>query len=321
MSTTIHNNSPIRPMLFKDRRVIMLFVEKCIVNINRAALTFQDVEGRKEIPIGQLAVLFLGVGTSITAEAIKLCAENNVVVIWCATGVTSFYAHGNSIGRSGVIIGRQSSLHSLPLERNKVARKMFLMRFPDETEASLIKLSSEQLRSKEGTRVRKAYIEQASKYGLQWEKRISRMDSIADDDLLNKAITLGTSNLYGLVHSLTVAIGASPALGFVHEGHALSFVYDIADLYKTELVVPTVFALLAKYKDLMGEQELADSLDKLIRIEMREMFRREKLVMRIVKDIKGLLLLDEDMIFNEADIVFLWGKDGLVSSGTNWGNE
>lgn len=38
--------------------------------------------------------------------------------------------------------------------------------------------------------------------------------------------------LYGVVHSVIVALGCSPALGFVHVDHERSFVYDIADLYK-----------------------------------------------------------------------------------------
>lgn len=37
-----------------------------------------------------------------------------------------------------------------------------------------------------------------------------------------------------------------PGLGFVHIGHSLSFVYDIADLYKAEITIPIAFRLAAE---------------------------------------------------------------------------
>lgn len=38
--------------------------------------------------------------------------------------------------------------------------------------------------------------------------------------------------LYAVCQAAIVSLGYSPALGFVHTGKQLSFVYDIADLYK-----------------------------------------------------------------------------------------
>ena len=49
----------------------------------------------------------------------------------------------------------------------------------------------------------------------------------------------------GLAQAAILTAGYSPAIGFIHTGKALSFVYDIADLYKVELIVPLVFELIA----------------------------------------------------------------------------
>ena len=38
-----------------------------------------------------------------------------------------------------------------------------------------------------------------------------------------------------------LAAGYAPAIGFLHTGKPLSFVYDIADLFKFETVVPEAF--------------------------------------------------------------------------------
>lgn len=53
------------------------------------------------------------------------------------------------------------------------------------------------------------------------------------------------SCLYGIVHSVVVALGCAPGLGFVHTSHDRSFVYDVADLYKAEIVVTAAFDVVA----------------------------------------------------------------------------
>ena len=48
-----------------------------------------------------------------------------------------------------------------------------------------------------------------------------------------------------MCHAAIVAAGYSAGLGFIHTGKMLSFVYDVADLYKTETTVPLAFRLAA----------------------------------------------------------------------------
>ena len=52
------------------------------------------------------------------------------------------------------------------------------------------------------------------------------------------------------------ALGLSPGLGFIHVGHDCSFVYDIADLYKSEVVIPVAFQVASEEpEDLRGSSE------------------------------------------------------------------
>ncbi|MDI5821544.1 hypothetical protein MJI95_22790, partial [Salmonella enterica subsp. enterica serovar Kentucky] len=45
---------------------------------------------------------------------------------------------------------------------------------------------------------------------------------------------------YGVTEAAILAAGYAPAIGFVHTGKPLSFVYDIADIIKFETVVHAI---------------------------------------------------------------------------------
>ena len=63
-------------------------------------------------------------------------------------------------------------------------------------------------------------------------------------DPINRALSAANACLYGVCHAGILSAGYSAALGFVHTGKMLSFVYDIADLYKTEMTIPVLSGLL-----------------------------------------------------------------------------
>lgn len=306
----------IAPAFMKDRRVLFIAVERCIIHQNRYALTFQDFSGKIEIPAGQIAVLMLASGTSISSQAVRICAEMGVTIIWTAGGATSYYAHGSPISKSSRIISRQALLHSNLKERTDVSRKMFNLRFPDITYEDLKKYSIEQLRAKEGARVKAAYRELALKHGIKWTNRITQIDRIPEIDTLNRAITVGNNILYGIVHSTIIGIGASPALGYIHDGHSHSFIYDIADLYKTEMILPVAFRI-SKENNNQEPPYSTSKIDALMRKELRELFWKEKIIKRIIKDIKHLLMLENQEIFDGADVLCLWGKEQIIEAGYN----
>ncbi|KOV66035.1 CRISPR-associated protein Cse1, partial [Streptomyces sp. AS58] len=77
------------------------------------------------------------------------------------------------------------------------------------------------------------------------------------------------------------ALGCSPALGFVHSGHELSFVLDIADLYKTDIGIPIAFDTAAESDEDPGPRT---------RRALRDHIARTGLLDRCVNDIKNLLL-------------------------------
>ena len=189
-----------------------------------------------------------------------------------------------------------------------VARKMYQMRFPNEDVSGL---SMQQLRGREGARIRSVYRNLSKATGVKWDKRTYDADDFESSDPVNKALSAANACLYGVVHSVIVALGCSPGLGFIHTGHERSFVYDIADLYKAQITIPIAFQVAS---------EETDDIGRVTRHRVRDAFFNGRILEAIVRDIRSLLLLDTEVLESPAiDVVNLWDdKMGEVSSGISY---
>lgn len=228
------------------------------------------------IPIETLSLLMLGPGTTITHEAIKRIADSRCLICWTGEDGVRFYSSGYSGTHSSLHLLRQAQAYGNEVERMKIVRRMYQMRFDEEVEE---RLSIEQLRGKEGARVRKCYKELSEKYGVEWTGRNYDQDDWYLADPLNRALSAANSCLYGLCHAAILAVGCSPGIGFIHTGKQLSFVYDIADLYKTEITIPIAFS----------EGSAPAAVDSRTREACRDKFRETKLIQRIIPDIMEVL--------------------------------
>ena len=115
--------------------------------------------------------------------------------------------------------------------------------------------------------------------------------------------------MYGIAHAVVAALGCAPGLGFVHSGHELSFVLDIADLYKTEIGIPIAFETAAEGPEEIGART---------RRALRDAVNRTGLLDRCVNDIKSLVHADADE--DSVDRVMLQSDGGTeVSAGRNYG--
>jgi len=128
--------------------------------------------------------------------------------------------------------------------------------------------------------VRKMYELLARKYGVTWKRRDYDATTWESGDLPNRCLSSATACLYGITEAAILAAGYAPAIGFIHTGKPLSFVYDIADIFKFETVVPVAFRVAAKKP---SEPERA------VRIACRDMFRQTRLLKRIIPSIEETL--------------------------------
>jgi len=170
-----------------------------------------------------------------------------------------------------------------PEQRARVARCMYLKRFPAPIAADV---TIQQLRGMEGARVRKTYEQMALEHGVIWEGRDYDQSSWYSADPLNRALSAANSCLYSLCHAAILSAGYSPAIGFIHTGKVLSFVYDVADLYKTEVTIPVAFRTVS---------ESTEHVERRTRLACRDVFKQTKLIRRILPDISEVLDARDDV--------------------------
>jgi CRISPR-associated protein Cas1 len=261
-----------------------LYAEHAVVDRHEKAIAVHRADGSIAVPAASLAVLLLGPGTTITHAAIQTLADNNCQVLWCGEQAVRFYAQGLGGSRHSRNLIRQAALVSNDLTRLQVVIRMYCMRFDEQIDGEI---TLQQLRGKEGVRVRQAYADASRQFNVPWEGRSYQRTTWNAADPVNRALSAANACLYGLVHAAILSGGYSPALGFVHCGKQLSFVYDIADLYKVDHTIPAAFAIAA---------ENPPNLERQVRIFCRDSFRQGRLMERILPDIAKVLDVREKEI-------------------------
>ena len=284
-------------------RMTFIYLEHCKINREDGAVSVRDVEGTVYIPAASITVLLLGPGTEITHRAMELIGDTGVTVVWVGEHGVRYYAHGRALNSHSQLIEKQARLVSNTRLHLSVVRKMYEMRFPDE---DVTGLTLQQLRGREGSRMRKVYREQAKMWGVEWKGRSYDIENFSSGDPVNQALSAGNVCLYGLASAVIVALGCTPALGFIHVGHEYSFSYDIADLYKADITIPIAFEL--------GAKNPLD-LSSVVRRRVRDEIVKKHLLEQMVHDIK--YLFQEDA--GDEKAIYLWDNlKGVVSNGISY---
>jgi CRISPR-associated protein Cas1 len=267
-----------------------LYIEHAIVDRKDSAVEFINQEGRVHVPAAALSVLMLGPGTNITHAAIKVLADSGCTVLWTGEEMTRFYAQGLGETRRAYHLLKQAGLASNPKQRLEVIHRMYRKRFAGPIDHEL---SLEQIRGMEGSRVRSAYYQASRTFGVPWLGRRYDRKDWGGGDPVNRALSAANAVLNSVCHAAIVSGGYSPAIGFIHTGKQLSFVYDIADLYKVELTIPLAFHIAA---------ESPERVEPRTRAACREKFREVKLLKRILPDIDELLGVEEEVNPEMGDV-------------------
>ncbi|GAB3079020.1 hypothetical protein GCM10027157_10830 [Corynebacterium aquatimens] len=110
---------------------------------------------------------------------------------------------------------------------------------------------------------------------------------------------------------MVVGLGFVPSLGVIHTGTDRSFVYDIADLYKAEITIPSAFNAVAS-----GVRDPHITVRRVVRDAVVE----KRLMPRIVKDLKYVMDTPDEDLSLEAEL-YLWTELEVISSGVNWAEQ
>jgi len=248
------------------------------IDVQDGAVVLIDKTGvRTHVPVGGLACLLLEPGTRITHAAVATLAEVGCLVIWVGEGGVRLYSAGQPGGARSDRLLYQAKLALDDDLRLKIVRSMYKYRFKEEPP---MRRSVEQLRGIEGARVKTMYKLLAQQYGISWKKRSYDPNNFDDADVINKCLSTANHCLYALCEAAILAAGYAPAIGFIHTGKPLSFVYDIADLFKFDTVVPIAFKIAAS--------NLEDPVRE-TRLHCRNSFRKHQLLGRIIPLIEDVL--------------------------------
>lgn len=272
---------PLKPIPMKNR-VSMIFLQYGQVDVKDGAFVLIDKTGvRTHIPVGSIACIMLEPGTRISHAAVRLAAQVGTLLVWVGEAGVRLYASGQPGGARSDRLLYQAKLALEDDLRLKVVRKMYELRFG---ESAPQRRSIEQLRGIEGARVRSTYQLLAKQYGVKWQGRRYDPKDWQAGDKVNQCLSAATACLYGITEAAVLAAGYAPAVGFIHTGKPLSFVYDIADIFKFDSVVPLAFRIAAQNPT---------HADKQVRLACRDLFREQKILKNIIPLIEEVLAAGE----------------------------
>lgn len=274
---------PLRPIPMKDRAGI-IFLEYGELDVIDSAFVLVDKTGiRTQIPVGGLACIMLEPGTRVSHASVILAARVGCLLVWVGEAGVRLYASGQPGGARADKLLYQARVAIDDDARLNVVREMYRRRFDEEAPS---RRSIDQLRGIEGARVREIYKLVAKKYGVEWKARNYDRKHWDAADIPNRCLSSATACLYGLSEAAILAAGYAPAIGFLHRGKALSFVYDVADIYKFDTVVPAAFETAAGIAKGKGD---GSSPERQVRIACRDLFRKTGVLEKIIPDIDEIL--------------------------------
>lgn len=193
-----------------------------------------DVRGEVQIPVGSIATVMLGPGTSITQAASSSLAAAGASVMFTGGGGVFSYATARPLTASARWAEAQARLWASQSHRVAAARILYQTRFQSMQIPAGARIAT--LRGLEGQMMRAEYKSLAQKHQVKFHRETAATDPV------NAGLNIGNSILYGVAASVSSALSLNPALGIIHQGDARALLYDLADVYKQTVTLPVAFA-------------------------------------------------------------------------------
>ncbi|WP_228567114.1 hypothetical protein [Nocardia sp. SYP-A9097] len=184
-----------------------------------------------------------------------------------------------------------------------MARAMYGMRFPGEDVSDM---TMQQLRGREGARVRKIYRAHSQRSGVPWQGRdYVAGDAHATGDDLNRLLSAANAALYGICQPSSSAWAPVPD----------SALYTPGRRSPSSSTSPTCTRPNTRFRSpSLAAKGLTQERDA--RLGLRDLIAENRLLGCIVDDVKALLGPEESF---DADLNLLWDEQvGMVAGGTNW---
>lgn len=227
-----------------DRRSFV-YIEKAKIHKKDSSVVVEKEDKEYNLHIATILTLIIGVGVSITSDAVKLISEYGCSICYVSFNMVHFNTFGVPLTNSSNNLQVQVKYFSSLTLKNEVIHKLYSLRYPNE---HLKTKNVKELMGIEGQKMSNLYQELTSRYDVKWSKRTYHLDNFNDHDDINKTIIVANQVVYCVISAIVNSLGFNTALGFVHNGQMFSFVYDLADLYKECIILPLCFDLYARIK-------------------------------------------------------------------------
>ncbi len=256
-----------------------LYVRDGTLRFVASASEFLDA-GDYAVPFQAVSMILLGPGSTVTHDALRLLARHGTGLVAVGEGGVRCYSAPPLMPDRSQLARRQVELWADERKgRPWVARRMYAWRFGEVLPHGDLDV----LRGIEGARIKESYRALAKKYGVPWAGRRYDRSRPEAADLPNQAINHAATAIEGAAMIAVASTGTIPQLGFIHEDSGISFVLDIADLFRTEVTVPVAFRAVRDIT--LGWQ---GPIERRVRQLMAETLRKEKVIPKMIDRIKEL---------------------------------
>ncbi len=235
--------------------------------------------GDYQIPHQSISLVALGPGSSVTHDALRILARHNTGLAAVGEDGVRFYTSPPLLPDASGLARAQARAWADETQRISIARRMYAWRLGEIVPAKEISV----LRGIEGARMKESYKLIAQRIGIRWEgRRYDRANPNSADEP-NQALNHAASAVEAAAAIAVACTGTIPQLGFIHEDSGQSFVLDIADLFRTEVTIPTAFQAVKS-----AAKEPSRSLEWHVRRMTAAAFRRQRIIPTMIERIKGL---------------------------------
>lgn len=263
--------------LLMTQRNLALLIERARIRVDGDRIVYDKAQGGMEksfnIPHANLAILFLGQGTSLTQSAARLLAEEGVYVAFTGTGgsplhygsLTTYaptrFMHdmyrvaSTPLALEAARIAMDTRLELAAELADEAAKAAGLRNAPSEPRQIAHEVrpklhlipSHEKLMALEGRitkQLYRAYAQIASTRDFRREH--GKRDRSSREAVINGRLDQGNYIAYGLAGATLWTLGIPASLSVFHgKTRAGGLVFDLADVFKDAIVLPMAFGSYA----------------------------------------------------------------------------
>ncbi|RNL59204.1 type I-E CRISPR-associated endonuclease Cas1e [Arthrobacter oryzae] len=287
-----------------EDRVSFAYIDKATIYQNRTGVwALQDDEGERsktqiQMPVGGIAVLALGPGTSITHPAAISLTRSGTTVVFAGNGGSNAYTAATPLTSSARWAIAQARL----ITNDDAVKNAAIGLYKRQLGVEMLPGGTvNTMRGLEGRTIRDIYAKLAKQHGIRAFHR-----DVHGEDPVNTGLNLGNSILYGCAAAACTAIGVNPALGIIHRGNIRSLLFDLADLYKPNVTIPLAF-----------ESSTKEDPATALRLKLRETIHKKKILAGMLDALMSAL----SPHLPERDDDRIIGEDTEVKGHANYGGD